>query len=576
MQIIATEFILGVLSQLNSVNLVFLNTVLSAGVLLWLHRKFGRRISQKYLSSIAQMPKQIWVETKKDPLWLILLVISLLFAVWIIFIGLIFPVIDWDGNSYHMTFIGNVMQNQHFLDVPTSRTWLTGYPKGGEFMQMWSVIITKNDFAADLAQMPFLVLGIYSLYQIGVALGASKRNARFCALLFLFLPTVANQLKTTYVDVMLSSLFFASLAMLIRKKLTTLDFVLVGVIFSLLISIKPTGLLFVAVVLPLLFWNLHKNKVGQKWVSNYVKPLLVIAGPTAFGLYWYVKNLVEYDTPIYPFGVKVFGKSIFPGQTFQEFAANAVQSTSLPDGYLHRIWFVWTEQNDWFGCLYNYDTNYAGLGPIWFVLLLPATIAAAYIAFKKKMVLFGAIYAATLVLFAIYPSNYYPRYTMFVAVVGIVGLAIVLTYTRRSTSTFTKVMGILFALFVVSTTFTMCNFAPLTIKDQMKSLASGSERGEIYRANLGKAYVFIEDRLLPGDVIVYDSNPWFIYPLWKSDFSNKVLYIPAENELAWFESLSKQNAKYVFTTRGSKENGWSEGKIDKIYEDDLYAIYQAN
>src|SRR3989344_3891409 len=574
-QIIITEFSLGLFSVLGIYSLAALNILLSTGIVFAVRWRFGRKTLSAYISNAWQSLVAAKSLVRKDPLWGILIFLAVAFVGWIIFLGVIFPIHDFDGYSYHLTYIGNLIQNHTFLDAPTSLTWLTGYPKGGEFIQAWSVLLTHSDMLSELSQIPFLLLGVYALYELSTRIGAYKKQARFAAILFVFLPVVLNQLKTTYVDVMLCSLFFAGLAMVVRRKLKRLDFVLIGIIFSLLISLKPTGILFVLALIPLLLWNVYKSY--GRVLRSYLWPLLLVILPAFFGLYWYIKNLLVYGNPIYPFGFKLAGVSIFSGRTFQELAATAVQSTSLPNEYLQRIWFVWTEQKDWFGCLYNYDTNYAGLGPIWFIILVPAVVLSIFFAIKQRNALFAAVTLTIITLFAVYPANYYSRYTMFITAIGVMALALTMTHTRWLTNNLIRILCIFLALFIILTNFALCNFGPLAVKEQIKSLDSSSpERGSHFSIFPGRAFVELEKNVQPGDVVVYDSKPFFIYPLWESDFSNRVVYIPAPDNRYWLKELANISADYVFTTFNSPENNWAEGKLESIYKDEMYEIFKVN
>lgn len=575
-QIISTEFILGIFSILNGFTLVVINLLVSSALLIALKSRFGNDHLRNYLTTLKKSVTNFKTTLRQDPLWCILLVLAFVFILWVIFLGITFPATDFDGNSYHLTFIGNVIQNHNFFDPKTSLTWLAGYPKGGEFIQMWSVIITRNDMFSDLAQLPFLALGVYALYTVAVTLGADKKQARFSATLFIFLPIVLNQLKTTYVDIMLCSLFFAGLATIIKNRLSSLDALLIGIVFSLLISIKSTGFLFVAVLAPLLLWKLYAN-LGRQY-KRYIKPLVLIILPMSFGLYWYIKNYVIYGSPIYPFGFKLAGHSIFPGKTFQEFAAEAVSGLpNLPKGCVDRIWFVWTEQKDWFGCLYNYDTNYAGFGPIWFILLIPGLLMSLYFAIRKRAALFLAVFATVIALFAIYPSNYYSRYTMFVTSLGIFGLSITLSTIHKNIANVVKSLALVLVVSVIGTNFVLCNYSPEVVKNQIKSIYHGSGRGAIYGNMPGHAFVYMEETVRAGDVVAYDSKPYFIYPLWKTDFSDKVIYVPATSAADWYNGLRKESVDYVFTVVYSRENPWAKaGGMTSIYKDEMYEIFKVN
>jgi len=573
-QLIGTEFLLGLTSWLHSYSLVVLNALISTLVLFILRKKFGRTIFGNYLNKTRKLTGNFKQSFHKDPLWLAIFALAAGFVGYIIFLGVIFPVTDFDGNSYHLTYIANLIQNHNIYDAKTSLTWLAGYPKGGELIQAWSMLITHNDTFVDLTQIPFLLLGVAALYEIAISLGADKKQARFSAILFIFLPIVLNQLKTSYVDVMVPSLFFAGLAMAIRRKLSKLDFAIVGILFSILISLKSTGFLFVLILLPFIIWNLYRN-YGFR-LKRYIQPVLLLGLPTSFGLYWYVKDYILYGSPIYPFGFKLAGLTIFPGKTFQEFAAEAVKTTALPHSCVQRIWFVWTEQKDWFGCLYNYDTNYAGLGPIWFIILIPALILSLYFAVKRRNNKYLVVVGSILALFAIYPSNYYSRYTMFITAGGIFALALVLTNVSKFTSNLVKTITVVLAISVIATNFVLCNFPPGVVRGQLRSFIHGSERGPIYANTPGEAFVFLENRVRPNEVVEYDSSPYFIYPLWRADFTDKVIYIPAANKTAWYHEAVDRHVKYLFTTIGSKENGWATGKLKEIYKDEMYEIFQAS
>lgn len=578
-QVIVTEFTLGLVSNLTSLSLALLNVLILSLVTLFIRKKYGNEIFISYLINIKNTVASTWDKIKSDRLWLLLLIISAALLSWIMFLGIIFPATDFDGNSYHLTYIGYSLQNHNIFDAPTSLGWLTGYPKGGEFIEMWNVIIAKNDMLVDLSQLPFLFLGIYALYAISIRLGVSEKEARFSSVLFLFLPIVLNQLKTTYIDVMLCSLFFAAIAMVIKKKMNRLDLIILGIIYSLIISIKFTGFLFVAITIPFLMWNLFhgRNKKQRSNLKYYLSSLSIIFLPTLFGFYWYIKNYVLYHNPLYPFGLKLMGLSIFPGRTFQDLAASATNNLAgLPVGCLDRIWFVWTEQKDWFGCLYNYDANFTGLGPIWFIILLPAIIVSIYYIIKQKKYLYVAIIIALLSVFAVYPINYYSRYTMFITAVGIISLGIVLTNINAKIANIIKAITIILAISVIATNFALCNFPPGMVKSQLKSLVAGDARGVAYANTLGQSYVFIEGKLKNGDVIAYDSSPYFIYPLWKSDFSNKVTYLVADNRPVWLRKIKEERVKYIFTQIGSKEYKWAKdgAEFNSIYKDLQYEIFQ--
>lgn len=579
-QIILTEFVLGLLTVLTGGVVLVINLLITACVFFFVKRFYGNSVFKEYATSSLSSGKAWVKQIRKEPLYLALLTLSCALVAWIVLLGLLFPVTDVDGNSYHMTYIAQAIQNHHIYDMPSSVPWLAGYPKGGELIQMWSVIIPNDEALADLAQVPFLLLGVISLYAISLRLGVSKLDARFASLLFLFVPIVINQAKTTYVDIILSSLFLAALAIVTKKKLSKLDLIVTGIIFSLLIAVKSTGLLFVLACVPFLLLSVVEFK-KRKIIPNYKQYLTSVAlvfAPMLFGLYWYIKNWVAYGSPLYPFGLDVFGTSIFPGRTFQEFIAGAFTGSSvMPSGAFERLWFVWTEQKDWFGCLYNYDSTFSGLGPVWFAILVPSVLIATVIAIMRRQYLFLSLAAVLGTVFLLYPANFYSRYVIFIVAIGIVSFGLVSTVYGGAVRVFAGLIALWLALIVVATSFTLCNFPPSVVRNQIQSVRAGDARGgQAYQNTIGEAYLFMQRTVKSGETVAYDSSPYYIYPLWKADFSNKVVYLPTNDKQEWYGKIKKEGVKYLFTNVKSDEHDWiKEDRVFKsIYKDKMYEIYR--
>jgi hypothetical protein len=166
---------------------------------------------------------------------------------------------------------------------------------------------------------------------------------------------------------------------------------------------------------------------------------------------------------------------------------------------------------------------------------------------------------------------------MFVTAIGIFALSIVLTNIGKLTANLVKVLTIVLAVSVIATNFNLCNFTPQLVMAQINSLLAGTPKrdGAIYSITIGRAFVFIEARVKPNEVVAYGTNPIFIYPLWRPDFKNKVIYIPANNEDTWYKEVANKHVKYVFTTLHSKDNRWAKDRMKVIYKDNTYEIFQA-
>ncbi len=574
-QIVGTEFVLGLTHSLYSYSLALVNIAIAAAIFMTLRKKYGPKLFRNYLESFSRVPNAVKSCAREDPLLATLYVIAGAFLVWVLFIGLIFPPVDWDGNAYHLTYSADLVQNHNLYDVPTNLVWIPAYPKGGEFIQAWTILLAHNDTIVDLVQVPFVIVAVTALYGIACGVGVSKKSARYAALLFAFTPSVLNQLTTDYVDVMVAATFFAALALVLQKTYKRLDFLLVGIAFSLLTALKTSGIYFVAVLLVILLWNLYKQERFE--FKKYVTPTLLVLPPMVFGLYWYVKDFILYGSPIYPFGLQLAGKTIFKGIDFAQWSS--VAYASLPHNQFLRLWFIWSEGGSNFH--YDYDSTLFGFGIIWFIVFIPSLPLSAYFAVRKRNYYFLGLQALLLGLLLVYPNDYSPRYTMFILSAGIVGLGMVLDNLHAITIRATKTILLALTIVTLSVNFILWSYRPNTVRQQLSNIYHG--RGEHYSSSIfatsfGSAYTFMHSTVQKNQTVVYTAGNW-MYPLWNADFSDRVVYVNATTENSWYKQVMQQKATFVFTTTDTKikENRWAKNTFkDVVYNDGWYEIFKVN
>ena len=577
-QIVATEFILGVTSQLYSPLLALLNVLIAVSLLFLVYRTHGHKPFKRYLAGLIATPKSALRHSKSDLFFTALCVLGGLFLAWILFIGVLFPPLDWDGNAYHLAYVAQMLQNHSIFDDPSSLAWMMGYPKGGELLQGWTMLLTRDDTLADLSQVPFLLLGIVALYGIACNLGVRKNSARYAALLFLFTPAVLNQLPTAYVDIMLTASFFAALALITQKKYHKLDLLLIGICFSFLISIKASGVYMCAILMLPLLWNLYQEH-GLR-LKQYLTPALFVIVPLSVGLFWYIKNLVLYGSPLYPFGFNVAGHTIFKGWDYEKWS-DAIFHISAQSQLTH-WWYTWSEHSpDPLLFRYDYDSSYFGLGPIWFTILLPSIAFALYILIRKRLYrpLFVLVLLAGLLF--IYPANFVPRYTMFVIVAGIICFGFLLDNLHRYTTLAIKTIVLALAVITLCVNFTLWTYRPGAVNDQIDAIRQGRGQhsiGTLYPTNFGNAAHFIRTTVEKNETVVYTDAYW-VYPLWNGAYSNKVSFIDQPTKEAWYHEVKAKNADYVFIRKDPKinKNQWAKDKFKQvIYEDAGYEILKVN
>ena len=589
-QIISTEFMLGAIFALYSYSLAICNIVISAGIIFILYKKHGVRLFNRYIKNILIIPSMLKNFARQDMILATMYVFAGGFLVWILFLGLIFPALDWDGNAYHLTYAANMVQSHAIFDQPTNLVWVPAYPKGAEFIQAWTILLAHTDWLVDLTQVPFMILGVIALYGIAVSVGVSKKNARYTSLLFFFVPSALNQLTTAYIDVMLATTFFAVLALILQKTYTKIDYLLIGIAFSFLISLKASGIFMVAALLTFLLIHLYRE-YGVR-IRYYFIPAILVVSPMFFGLYWYIKNLVLYGSPIYPFGYEIAGKQLFGGVDYEKWSSGI--SANMPDNNFARWWHTWSEHApnpEYF--VYNYDSSYFGLGPIWFVILVPAIILTTVLAIKKQKYYILATFLFLFALLWIFPVNFSPRYTLFIFAAGVIGLGFVLDNIKRASEYLAKTSVLVMAVFTLSINFMLWSYPPAVVANQIKSIYSGQgQHGPttLFPLNFGPAYALMHNTVQKDETIVYTSGHW-IYPLWNDQFSNDVIFIEAQNEEDWYKQVKANGADYVFTATEPtaadyvfahenpkhRENVWAKKRFTNvIYKDAAYEVYKVN
>lgn len=580
LQIVLTELLLGAAFLLNDTVLSALNLTIST-LLLWvIYNKSGRDIFYNYLANVRQSTRKLRTAYHNKGFLVLLTSLFSIFMLWTVFVGVIFPPLDWDGNDYHLQYTGELIQNHHIWDTAAQRPWITGYPKGGEMIQAWLPLISHNDMLIELSQVPFVILGILSLYVISRRIGVSQPNAIFTSTLFAFTPIVMHQITTGYIDVMLPSLFYAGIALATQKRITKLDYLLIGFSISLLISIKQTAVYLALGILVFLATNLYT--IYGKHYKQYLTPLVLMSLSLPIGAYWYIKNWIIYGSPIYPFGLRVGGIPVFAGMDLSKWTQHKL--SGLPGNIPGQWLYTWSEygpRNGAYPFAYNYDGSYYGLGPLWFIILVPSIILAIYLATKHRNTLFLKLVAIFFGVLILIPSSYSPRYTIFIVGIGVLALGLTLTHLHRYTSIIIKSMITALSIITIAANFQLISASPKFVMNQLRSISSGSGLrgpGTAFDINIGHAYTVVRSSAKSGDTVAYTDANW-TYPLWNNHFSNKVIYVEGADEAAWLSRLKDDSVDFVFTTKGSsvKQSLWASDNLkDIIYEDNKNVVYKVN
>ena len=619
-QIIATEILLGVLfSSLYPLPLFLINAVISAGVLITALRKesvTGIGIYQE----IRHETLRIAVIIAEDRILLCVFCLFLLSVGWMVFLAYLFPSYSWDALYYHLPIVGQIMQSGSIGETPTPsfiQQYINIFPKNINLFFVWNAIFLKNDVFVDLSQLIFTITGVLSIYSMAVKLNIGEKYAIYCALLFFFTPILMLQSTINYVDGAVSVLLLITINFLMYDdaesyisgkspggplKKRRMPLLLSGLAAGILLGSKPTGPVFIIVIMSVMFIQefvrLNIPYTGRQYtLKDSLKAIAVCFILPVFltGGYWYMRNWILYGNPVYYMDVSMFNIQLFRGlkSDWVEPAPDIINSLN----YLTRLLYVWLERVGY----YLYDSRLSGFGPIWFILFLPSiTVAFVHALIKKKyrFLFAGAIFLLT---FMLHPRNWTTRYVIFIVGLGALSFGFVFEYFNKRENVL-KISALLLAGYTLLATNSPC-IMPDQIKDFLHLPASERTLSRHKPSNIDAKvrdeygyWIWIENNILEGDTLAYTfadsgidtSRPFFLAPLWNRGFSSKVVYIKSDTYEEWLTKLGNDSAGYILIKKDSTEDQWVEKerrlyyslswmgnikeKFEVVYSDDHYRI----
>ncbi|MCK5511220.1 MAG: hypothetical protein KAI96_00325 [Thermodesulfovibrionia bacterium] len=602
-QIVVTEMLLGVLFKKLFTLPLFLFNISISFIVLTLSIASSRRnvTSKDYNNTKSIFLKDIFIEFKEETTRILTIIkgevllvcIFCLFFIsvfWMVFTGYLFPSYTWDALWYHLPIVGYIIQSGAIQENATPSMidlFINIFPKNIELFFIWNTIFLRSDVIVDLSQLIFTITGIFTVYSIACKLQIKEKHALYASLLFFFTPIVILQSTTNYIDIAVSVLFLIAINFLmydipatypdnnagvINGKKRRIAVVLSGLTTGILLGAKGSGPLFVIVLLagitikefiiifnPLKFFFSVPKTLKQKGkiITNSALFYLIYFMIPAFliGGYWYIKNWLLYNNPVYPMEVSFFDMTLFKG-LYREIIESGVESLkNLP--LLSRMLHVWLERVEY----YLYDSRLSGFGPLWFILLLPSIIVALFYALKEKY--FNFFFASIVlgITFLVYPNNWNTRYVIFIVGLGCLSFGLTLKYFEKRQGAL-KLIALILVIYTLLTSNSPC-IMPLKIKEFL-SLPPKERiiaRHAPFNIDLQarQAYglwIWINDNMQADNVLAYTFEPLFLSPLWNRGFSNKIAYIKSEHFNEWIENLKKNQVTHILIKKDSIEDTW--------------------
>jgi hypothetical protein len=295
------------------------------------------------------------------------------------------PPAGWDGLWYHLpvaiaaTQFGTLRE---FWLGGISSTPITlhasnpayAYPAAG------SILYSLNLRAgADRWSFLWQMLGVCLLFAathiLSRALGASKRLGLVVSVACILVPIVVMQSTTVMVDNLSAGFGSSSCALLVfllRARLPSQRrrelFVVSGLASGLAVATKSTALptaLLCLLTASVVSYSTQSEPRRLRELATEIS--LFCAGLLAVGAYWYVRNWILLENPVYPFRLGLGGLTVFEGLDARTFwAAKEFQFVQTRADWLSILWHDPT---------WSYE---AGTGPVGAMLFPAIAFAALY------------------------------------------------------------------------------------------------------------------------------------------------------------------------------------------------------
>ena len=579
-QIIITGIILGFALQLVSLNLLLFNIVISTCVLMFAGVSYQeiRRQFKEVRSNVANLFNLIF----KHKIISIIFILSVLQVAWWAFQTYLFPPYAWDALTYHLPKVAHILQSNGIEVFQASWIYINTYPFDTELLFLWNVIYLGNDLLVNGTQIAFALSAVLAIYGISRKVGVTPQNALY-AMTFLFIPIVIQQATTCYIDIVLSSLFIIAANFVLLKDKPKINLVIMGLAVGIIIGSRYLlvlpGLIITLILFLLILLGQESEKQGKtnrfplfrrflKDSCLYFIPVLLIGG------IWYIRNYILFSNPVAPIEVTLFGQTLFNGPVMPiDVAHNTPIFPHLPS-----IINAWLERNapGWSHPFYVYDTGRGGFGPIFPILLLPSILFCLFIAYRKRLRRYLVISLLFILAFLVVPMNWWSRYTIFFCGFGVLSFTVIMEHLPSP-----KTIALM-ALPIIVLTFILGNahpyFRPETVLDFVHRPLDARQSSDFPAFFEDEQELFAKILEKPGVTILYTDIPHQLsYPLWGSNFTNTVIYIPKHyvDYEEFINHIRKFGKSRIVTTDDSDIMRYYNAhrpKLQLVYQKDKWRI----
>jgi len=460
---------------------------------------------------------------------------------WVAFLGFVTEPFSGDALMYHLP-IAVAYAREGRVTVPElGRYWNADlwayYPGGAYLLDQWALLPWQSGVLVDLVQLPFAAGSAVATHVLARRLGCGPRGAAWGALLFLAVPIVIGQSKTALVDVVLTFLFAAGLALALALPANAGRLLLVALAWGTAPGVKISAWVFLLLGIGCVAARSCSELGPRAGLKATARCGLAAVGAGALlSGYWYARNYLLQGHPLYP-------ANIVPGDALA-WTNVLVYGPLLPLLDLTVYDPVFT---------YNYET---GAGAQFAALALPASVAFTRGARRdgRSGLVAVALVPAMAYAFWLLRSSRSPhtlfRYVLPAMPAGFAAAGWLLEHTtRRALLEAVAFACVLFSLFNAAPhvgTF----LAPEALRTALRHVRNGTgelgrfdHMGDLALQDYRRTWRYLD--LVPGSADIAASHIIFAYPMVGENFRHRLHFLPPMRHRDWIAELRRLGIDYV-------------------------------
>ncbi len=464
---------------------------------------------------------------------------------------------SWDGLWYHEPMVGWALSHHGFalVDVPAGMEWANGYPRFAENLMLWACAFWDRRLIDAVPSVMGLVawLGVYVLAR---RVTPSRSIALGVASVIVTIPAAVLQMRSTYIDLIVLSVFLPALHFCTRKPFRRSDAWMTGIALGLYGSTKSNAPLFVSFLLLAALASTIRACRSERSVRVLVHALGALTLMFALVAPTYVRNWDVHHNPVWPLrvhieaaGIDFVGPSDF-GNMQTSFSENMTEMFGRPA----------PPGQDYYDTrhhAYGYGLTYLGIPLFFLALALTITrwLGGAVGGDREGRRREGEIFLLWFLSLPIQlasPSHHWGRYSLPFPAMSLVMVAGALA-RGRTLKLIDAALGAMLVLNLITLVWADPGWdVSMTELEELRSVAA-SERPHVRVGNQIYEPEFMrvrDENLRPGDLVVFSDDMAFVSNLWDERMDNDVEYVPYMGSADFLRRIHEMNPRWVAVRPG--------------------------